>query len=242
MKKTQCDKCNHQIKNCNFGRHYLVCDGKGPYAPLKQCKWCERIFDKTDDRPNHVRWCSLNPNKDDYNRNPVQLFSKNAREKAIIGIRRAHRDGKYLESFEKKKGVPGKKHTEETKSRQSEARKNFLGKNPDAHPWKRNKKFHSVSCENVKNFLRKNEIPFEEEFRPLSDRFYAIDIAFPSLKIGIEINGNQHYNANGTLKKYYQDRHNLIVDNGWTLLEIHYSRCFDDYRISEFISQIILDK
>lgn len=25
MKKTKCDKCNKEIKNCNFKKHYKVC-------------------------------------------------------------------------------------------------------------------------------------------------------------------------------------------------------------------------
>ena len=53
------------------------------------------------------------------------------------------------------------------------------------------------------------------------DNASNIDIAFPDIKLGIEINGNQHYNSDGTLKDYYQERHNLIEEAGWKLLEVH---------------------
>lgn len=32
---------------------------------------------------------------------------------------------------------------------------------------------------------------------PLDDRSFSLDIAFPEKKIGIEVNGNQHYERNG---------------------------------------------
>lgn len=115
------------------------------------------------------------------------------------------------------------KHTEKSKKTISEKRKLFLKNNPDKHPWKRNDKFKSVPCEKIKQFLKEKNILFVPEWQPLENKFYSIDIAFPDIKLGIEINGNQHYNSDGTLKEYYQKRHNEITDSGWTLLELHYS-------------------
>lgn len=37
------------------------------------------------------------------------------------------------------------------------------------------------------------------------------------------------------MKPYYQERHDLIESAGWTLLEIHYSSCYN----SEFIEKLI---
>jgi uncharacterized protein YydD (DUF2326 family) len=59
-------------------------------------------------------------------------------------------------------------------------------------------------------------------------------VAFPDKKIGIEINGNQHYNSDKTLKTYYQNRHDLIVADGWKLYELHYSFVFSK-EIDNFI-------
>lgn len=57
----------------------------------------------------------------------------------------------------------------------------------------------------------------------MNDRHYSIDIAFPDIKLGIEINGNQHYDRKGNLLPYYQERHDLITQAGWKLIELHYS-------------------
>ena len=100
-----------------------------------------------------------------------------------------------------------RKHSEQTKKKISESRKKYLRDNKDKHPWKRKNKFISTPCENVKKYLDDNNINYISEWSPLEDRFYSIDIAFPDKKIGIEINGNQHYNKDGTLKDYYQKRY-----------------------------------
>jgi hypothetical protein len=102
--------------------------------------------------------------------------------------------------------------------------------------WKNNKKFKSIPCENVKDYLKKNNIDFVEELRPLEDRQFSLDIAFPHIMTAIEINGQQHYNSDGTLKEYYQGRHDLIENAGWKIIEVHYSQCFNDDNISKFLN------
>jgi len=131
-----------------------------------------------------------------------------------------------------------KKPSEETKKLLSQKRKQFLRDNPDKHPWKSKNKFKSEPCENFKKILRENNYKFLEEFTPTSDYNYSIDIVFPEKMIGIEINGNQHYERNGKLKKYYQDRHDHIESSGWKLYEIHYSLCFNLEYILNLINQI----
>lgn len=128
-----------------------------------------------------------------------------------------------------------RKHSEQTKKKISESRKKYLRDNKDKHPWKRKNKFISAPCENVKKYLDDNNIKYISEWSPLEDRFYSIDIAFPDKKIGIEINGNQHYNKNGTLKEYYQKRHDDIVKAGWVLYEFHYTEGFYPERIMKHI-------
>ena len=91
--------------------------------------------------------------------------------------------------------------------------KKWLKNNPNKHSWKTSKK-KSIPCEKFKNILKSNKISFVEEFTPLIDRMFSIDIAFPDKKIGIEINGNQHYSSDGQLKPYYKDRHDLIEKKG----------------------------
>lgn len=130
------------------------------------------------------------------------------------------------------------KHTEETRKKISEKRKKWLKANPDKHVWKRHSKFKSIPCEKVKQFLSENKIRFLPEFTPLIDRAFAVDIAFPEKMVCIEINGNQHYDATGKLKPYYQEKHNLITDAGWKIIEIHYSLCYNQEYISSLMSTI----
>ena len=119
----------------------------------------------------------------------------------------------------------------------SRSRKKYLSENPEKHPWKRSTKFKSEPCERVKEFLRSRDIVFVEEWQPLDDRFYSIDIAFPDIKYGIEINGNQHYERDGTLRPYYQERHDRIVQAGWTLLELHYTSCYNLELIEKLLAK-----
>lgn len=131
------------------------------------------------------------------------------------------------------------KHSPETKLKLSLIRKEFLTKNPEKHPWKSKNKFKSKPCEQVKSFLKELNVQFIEEFDPeIPDRFFSVDIALPEKMIAIEINGQQHYNSDGSLKDYYQERHNLLENNGWKVFEVHYSACFKFEKWEEFVNLI----
>lgn len=122
----------------------------------------------------------------------------------------------------------------------SEKRKAWLAANPDKHPWRRKNKFMSPPCEKVKSFLKEKGIRFIEEFQPLLNigRNFSIDIAFPDKKIGIEVNGNQHYNRDGTLKPYYQNRSDILKEHGWKLYELHYSLAYNPSLIESILLEI----
>lgn len=127
------------------------------------------------------------------------------------------------------------KHSEKTKKILSEKRKKWLKNNPDKHPWKDNKKFISKPCEELKKILKNNNINFDEEITPLKDRQYSIDIALIDKGIGLEVNGNQHYNDDKTLKVYYQERKEKIEKKGWKLYDIHYTKVYN----KEFVNNLI---
>lgn len=98
----------------------------------------------------------------------------------------------------------------------------------------------SVPCEQFKNLLLEKGVKFIEEYKPLKNRQFCIDVAFPDRKLGIEINGNQHYiYPSNKLAPYYQIRHDLIVDSGWTLLELHFSVVYDKVKIEEVIEKLL---
>lgn len=125
------------------------------------------------------------------------------------------------------------KHTDEIKKELSIWRKNYINKN--RIKWVGNDSIPSLK---FKSILRENNINFVEEFIPLEDRYFRIDISFPDKKIGIEINGEQHYERDGKLKKYYQDRHDLIEDSGWKLYEISHHLIYKEDFISELIEEL----
>ena len=248
------------------------------------CKYCGKVFDNPYKLGGHITRCKLNPN---YEINKIKCKNfkcnfkgtQNKEKKLYICLycgkevgnkgclvmheQRCKSNPNYIptnkqqERINKKLNKQPRKYDDTFKEKISKARKKWLSENKDKHVWKRHTKFISTPCENVKKFLIENKISFVSEYSPFDDFHYAIDIAFPNKKIGIEINGNQHYNKNGELTEYYQKRHDLFIERGWNLIEIHYSLCFntsnkffndllnldihsDDY--SELIKEIFLTK
>lgn len=129
------------------------------------------------------------------------------------------------------------KWTDEEKKHISEKRKQFLKENPDKHPWKNKEKFISKPCEHLKTILKEKGFDFVEEYT--DDRWehsYSLDIAFLDKKIAIEVNGNQHYNNDGSLKNYYQIRHDYLTSQGWCVFEIRYNWCYIEDKINELIT------
>ncbi len=177
----------------------------------------------------------------------IKFFIENAPSKTIkewtayFGCERA-----TIERWKKKyqvnlkNGYGTTKHSVETKKKLSEQKKQWLQDNPDRHPWKNRDKFKSEPCEKAKEFLRQLGVSFVSEFSPqIEGRYFSIDIALPDKMIALEINGNQHYERNGQLKSYYQERHDLLTAHGWNVFEIHYSACFNLSKWAEFAKQIL---
>ncbi len=133
------------------------------------------------------------------------------------------------------------KHSIQIKQKLSEIRKNYLQTHPDKRAWQTHEYGKSVPCEQLKELLRNNNIEFIAEYEPLlhKNRFFSIDIAFPHIKVGVEINGRQHYDSNGNLTPYYQERHNLIEADGWKLYEIPYNMAFKHERMLADIKTLL---
>ena len=94
----------------------------------------------------------------------------------------------------------------------------------------------------VKNLLKEQNISFVEEYKALENYNYSIDIAFPDLKVGIEVNGDQHYNRDGSLAEYYQVRHNRLEEAGWKIFEILHTKCYTLKTFEEILALDIYDK
>lgn len=187
-----------------------------------KCSYCDKEFDNKRSKGQHETYCELNPNR---KRNGAWNKGKTAKSDVCVL--------KYKETYHKN-FLEGKfkfnphKWTEAEKQNMSIIRKKWLAENPDKHPWKNKKHNYSKPCEYVKKILNENNISFIEEYDPkIKGHYFSLDIAFPDIKFAIEVNGNQHYNKDGNLAEYYLNRHNILEENGWKILELHYSKCYD---------------
>jgi DNA-binding transcriptional MerR regulator len=199
---------------------------------------------------NLKRWKRLIDHEKDYNWGEIQKFydegktwrdiqkefslTANTLAKAIsLNLFKSRDSQETISRFPK----PRPAFSQKTKDAMSQKRKEWLSANPDKHPWRRHNKFKSIPCEYLKNILKNNKYVFLEEMQPLLHlgRYFAVDIAFVDKKIIIEVNGNQHYNKDKTLKPYYFNRNELIKKEGWTIYEVHYSLVYNEVYISDLM-------
>ena len=240
----------HQVASSSLAGHailervrifiiYMIMEVR--LVKMTNCKFCGKQF-ASRSMGGHTKYCELNPEREEHLQKLQHSrlsITNESRQKQIESLKHAWKRGLYEESIELRKWQPGHKHTEATKAKLSASRKSWLTSNPDKHPWKNDSKFYSEPCQKLKDALTRSGLEFFAEFNPLQDRFYAVDIAFPAIKVGIEVNGEQHYNRDGSLKTYYQVRHDLIEASGWKLYEIHYSLCYNEEKIKSIIESLI---
>jgi hypothetical protein len=204
---------------------------------------------------NKLRWNGISKNINDFNWVEIQAFYDLGNSTKTTGNRFGINNNllytgvkngllktrNISESIKLSRKLNKTVMSEDTKKVISERRKKFLSENPDKHPWRNPNKFISEPCQYLKKILKERGIEFIEEYQPLLEqgRFYSIDIAIPDKKIGVEINGNQHYNRDGTLKDYYRTRYDLITQGGWSLYEVHYSLVYNTEFVSKLINSIL---
>lgn len=172
-----------------------------------------------------------------------ELISQNKSTREISIILNVHRETlrKYLLLHKINQNKPRpQKHTDETKLKLSKIRKSYLRENPDKHPWRSHNKFKSIPCEKLKEWLKMKNIEFMSEYVDSNiDRNFSIDIAFPDKMIALEVNGNQHYNRDGTLKSYYLERENILSIHGWKVYQLHYSICFTLDKLENIVLELV---
>lgn len=142
-------------------------------------------------------------------------------------------------SKECKSKINMRKHTEETKLNLSNKRKKYLNENKDKNGWSLYKNEETEPEKRFRRLLETIEnIEFAQYYKiPNSERNYELDFSIVDTKIAFEINGEQHYNRDGTLAPYYQERHDYLEKLGWIVVEIHYQLCFNE----EVIRNIIIE-
>ncbi len=112
----------------------------------------------------------------------------------------------------------GIKLSTEHKKKISEGRLKFLKENPEMVPYKLNHKHKETFPEKYfRNVLK----GFVYQFR-VSGTLYEIDFANPENKIGIEIDGEQHY-VDPSIVNHDIKRTEVLNNLGWRLIRIRWS-------------------
>lgn len=81
----------------------------------------------------------------------------------------------------------------------------------------------------VIGFLKKLKIPYENNARIFAENRYEMDIYIPSLKIGIEINGDYWHSLERKGKNYHQMKADLAEAQGITLLQFWGSEIYNKW-------------
>ena len=197
---------------------------------ILRCKYCNKETKNPGALSLHEKSCKDNPNRVPHNngiRKGITPWNKGLTKYTSDSVRKGvnTRNQHYLDGTIKRKH--GEWHMpEEAKRKISEKQKQWLKEHKDIHPWRTNKKFISKPCETLKKYLTDKKISFVEEYQPYDDLNFSLDIAWPDEKIAIEVNGNQHYQSDGSLLEYYQKRHDILTERGWKIFEIHYTKCY----------------
>ncbi len=174
-----------------------------------KCKYCNKEISNKGCLVLHENHCIKNPN---------HQLSKTQKYKLYKDSKR-NENGK-IQSYWK-----GKKLSEDHKQK---IRKGLqIWKDNHQEEFLQYSKSKSKCCENFKQYLRNNNIDFVEEYIPYPDeRLYSLDISFPDEKIGIEINGSQHYDNEGNLNKSTLDKQKFFENHGWKIIQIYYRWCY----------------
>lgn len=160
------------------------------------CKFCSREAKRQSDISQHQKHCVNNPE-----RIPRKPFSNETREK-ISAVWR------------------GRKHSDETKSKISKSRTEYLIKNPSQVPYLLNHYSNGASYPEkyFKKFLETNNVDFQDELRI---SIYRLDFAIAN-KINLEIDGEQHY-IDERIVKSNTKRDSYLSSLGWKVIRIRWS-------------------
>ena len=224
MKKTNCDKCNKDIKNCNYERHYKVCGGI-----IKKRNKLD-LYKNIDDKyecPNCLKlYSKFSIHKHYSNYTKEKLYKKNNFLKNGLvwnkGLTKEDNESikKQGETYSKniKNGIivlKPRKHTDESKKKLSINKIKYLLENPDKVPYLLNHSSKESYPEKLfKEALIENKIEgWIQEYR---NGLYSYDFAFIDLKIDVEIDGGTHNSEKVKLIDLRRD--NWSKEQGWRVI------------------------
>lgn len=245
MKVTNCDKCNTDIKNCNYKKHYKSCNGQGTKQKLLGCPHCRKTWLELNvvrsEKGNHTRWCVENPRFQEYKedlkkRDTVSLmkqgkikkygqvsWNKGLTKETSKSVKRgAEKLKEKYKSGELVKLTKGKTLTKEHKEKVSLGMKK-------AHKEGRHSGYSFINKDPSRmsypeKFLKKM---FEEAnlFKKFNIEIhksvgkYFLDFSFTDLKIDFEVDSQYHIKDNIALN-HDKERNEFLIKEGWCVYRI----------------------
>lgn len=142
------------------------------------------------------------------------------------------------EKFSKKmKGIPGKKHSQETKEKISKSRIAFLKENPDKVPYVLNHYSNGESYPETyfTEVFENAGLKFQKQLRV---SIYRLDFAFVDKMICVEIDGEQHYVDKRVIKSNKR-RDEYLSGLGWKTIRVRWSKFQSIKDKEKFIEKLL---
>lgn len=194
---------------CNFPRTRT----QKPWGTWK-CIHCEQIFKTKKLMLEHI--------KAEHSRKDGRIWNYGLTKETNESVRkRCETIKKKFENGELNSSFKGKHHSEETKEKLSQIRKDYLTEHPDQVPYLLN---HSSKISYPEQYFIN---AFKNESIDLIYHFrvgrYQLDFSNESKKLYIEIDGEQHF-TNDKIFNSDINRNNFLSSLGWKGLRIRWSK------------------
>lgn len=232
----------------NFGKSWSWSDNKldriGNGEDVK-CSFCDEIKKNLNAKSQHELYCEENPNKREHHfrgRQPWNFgkaMSDEFKKAVLDGL--TNMDPEKRDAMEKKISAAriGRRHTEATKKKISKARKAYMEKHPEKHPYVM---YHASKgipyserywCEVFDN----RGIEYKHQYRISR---YALDFAFLHTKVNLEIDGAWHYSDQKCIEKDRR-RDKFLASKGWRTIRVKWGefKSLEGEAKSDFIDSIV---
>lgn len=186
------------------------------------CRFCGKHCKNGNSLRNHERLCKLNPDRkespftkwnethDAWNKGLSKETDERLKKSAET-LHNGYATGRIINSNK------GKVHTEEQKQKISMSRKRYLEQNPDKVPYLLNhhSKGDSYPEKYFKEVFDNENVEYKQNYYQCG---YFLDFAWPSKKIYLEVDGEQHY-LDKRIVEHDKVRTQKLLENGWTCVE-----------------------
>lgn len=190
------------------------------------CQKCLRMFGNKGAFARHDKYCKCKPGDREKikklydnglsSRELDKLFDRRIVKTVLRGKRRTISEALKIEN---KLHPENHKFTEARRQHSSIKRKEWLSKNRNNHSWRYKGEVYPEK--KFREWLTSQNINFVTEYTPEDfDRYFKMDFAILSLKIDIELNGEQHYKRNGEFNDKHIERQKYIELKGWKVINI----------------------